>query len=70
MACVVETRLRIYGAHYSLLNNARIYPRNALFDMPHDVLEQIQRINMSTPFRLVQAFVPDMIDLPLKSSPP
>lgn len=61
VARAVEASLRLYGAPYGLLNNASIYPRHALLDMPPDVFERTLRINLTAPFRLVQAFGPGMI---------
>lgn len=53
---------RIFGAPDVLVNNAGIYPRHRLTDMPAADFDRIMRINLHAPFQLTQAVARQMIE--------
>lgn len=61
IAKAVEQTLAAYGAPYLLVNNASIYPRSTVIDMPVEDWERTLRINITAPFLIVRAFGPHML---------
>jgi NAD(P)-dependent dehydrogenase (short-subunit alcohol dehydrogenase family) len=61
IARAVDDAQKLYGAPYGLLNNASIYPRHSLLDMAPETFDRALQINLTAPFRLIQAFGPAMI---------
>lgn len=57
----VKTTRKTLGSAYCLINNASIYPRHDVLDMPLDVWERTFKVNITAPFRIAQALGPDMI---------
>lgn len=59
-AAVAATRAA-YGAPYCLINNASIFPRAPTLEMGLATWEKTFKVNITAPFRLSQAFAPDMM---------
>lgn len=57
----VEQTLAAYGTPYVLINNASVYPRKSVIDMPVGDWERALRINITAPFLIVRAFGPHML---------
>src|SRR5262249_36101396 len=57
----VATTLATYGVPYCIVNNASIYPRYSLIDMPPDAWERAFKVNITAPFLILRAFGPQMI---------
>lgn len=50
-----------YGGPYCVVNNASIYPRYSVLDMPLEVWEKTFKVNITAPFLISKAFAPHMI---------
>ncbi len=50
-----------YGAPYAIVNNASIYPRASLIDMPVATFEKTLKVNITAPMHILHAFGPDLI---------
>ncbi|HWG05524.1 MAG TPA: SDR family oxidoreductase [Beijerinckiaceae bacterium] len=59
-AAVAETLAR-YGTPYCVINNASIYPRYNVLDMPPEIWELTLKVNITAPFLIARAFAPKMI---------
>ena len=59
-AAVVETLGR-FGTPYCVINNASIYPRFSVIDMPPEIWERTLKVNITAPFLIARAFGPKMI---------
>jgi NAD(P)-dependent dehydrogenase (short-subunit alcohol dehydrogenase family) len=57
----VEQTLAAYGTPYVIVNNASVYPRFSVIDMPVEDWERALRINITAPFLIVRAFGPHML---------
>jgi NAD(P)-dependent dehydrogenase (short-subunit alcohol dehydrogenase family) len=57
----VKATLEAYGAPYCLINNASIYPRYSVLEMPLEVWEKTLKVNITAPFLIAKAFAPLMI---------
>jgi 2-hydroxycyclohexanecarboxyl-CoA dehydrogenase len=57
----VKATLEAYGAPYCLINNASIYPRYSVLEMPLEVWEKTLMVNITAPFLIAKAFAPLMI---------
>lgn len=57
----VKGTLDAYGSPYCLINNASIYPRHSVLEMPLEVWEKTLKINITAPFLIAKAFAPLMI---------
>ena len=57
----VEHTLAAYGTPYLIINNASIYPRASIVDMPVQDWERALRINITAPFLIAHAFGPHML---------
>lgn len=58
----VAATLDTYGAPYCIINNASIFPRAPIVDMPDEMFELALKVNITAPFRIVKAFGPQMIE--------
>lgn len=61
IAAVVEQTLVAYGTPYLVINNASIYPRASVIDMPVEDWERTLKVNITAPFLIVRAFGPRML---------
>ena len=59
-AAVADT-VAAYGTPYCIINNASIYPRASVIDMPPEVWERTLKVNITAPFLILRAFGPQMI---------
>lgn len=57
----VAATMAAYGVPYAIVNNASIYPRASLIDMPVATFEQTLKINITAPMHILRAFGPQMI---------
>jgi NAD(P)-dependent dehydrogenase (short-subunit alcohol dehydrogenase family) len=57
----VEQTLAAYCTPYVIVNNASVYPRFGVIDMPVEDWERALRINITAPFLIVRAFGPHML---------
>jgi NAD(P)-dependent dehydrogenase (short-subunit alcohol dehydrogenase family) len=57
----IAASLAAYGVPYAIVNNASIYPRASLIDMPVATFEQTLKINITAPMHILRAFGPQMI---------
>jgi NAD(P)-dependent dehydrogenase (short-subunit alcohol dehydrogenase family) len=61
IAAAVEQTLVAYGTPYLVINNASVYPRASVIDMPVEDWERTLRVNITAPFLIVRAFGPRML---------
>lgn len=61
ITAAVKATLETYGGPYCVVNNASIYPRYSVLDMPLEVWEKTLKINITAPMLIAQAFAPSMI---------
>jgi NAD(P)-dependent dehydrogenase (short-subunit alcohol dehydrogenase family) len=57
----VKATTEAYGGPYCVVNNASIYPRFNVLDMPLEVWEKTFKVNITAPFLISKAFAPHMI---------
>lgn len=57
----VKATVEAYGSPYAVVNNASIYPRFPVLDMPLDIWEKTFKVNITAPFQIAKAFAPAMI---------
>lgn len=57
----VKGTIEAYGTPYCVVNNASIYPRFNVIDMPLEVWEKTLKVNITAPFQIAKAFAPSMI---------
>jgi NAD(P)-dependent dehydrogenase (short-subunit alcohol dehydrogenase family) len=57
----IAASLKAYGVPYGIMNNASIYPRASLIDMPVATFEQTLKINITAPMHILHALGPQMI---------
>jgi NAD(P)-dependent dehydrogenase (short-subunit alcohol dehydrogenase family) len=60
-AAVAQT-LERYGVPYCVINNASIFPRGSVIDLPSEAWERTLRVNITAPFLIVKAFGPRMLE--------
>lgn len=58
----VKATLGTYGTPFCVINNASIYPRFSVIDMPAEVWDKTLRVNITAPFLICKAFGPPMIE--------
>jgi len=56
-----KATLAAYGTPYCVINNASIYPRACVLDMPLETWERTFRVNITAPWLIAKAFGPGMI---------
>ncbi len=61
IATAAERTLAIYGTPYCIINNASIYPRAPLIEMPPEAWERTLKVNIPAPFLILRTFGPKMI---------
>jgi Dehydrogenases with different specificities (related to short-chain alcohol dehydrogenases) len=57
----VRGTVEAFGSPYCVVNNASIYPRFSVLDMPLDVWEKTLKVNITAPMLIAKAFAPLMI---------
>lgn len=57
----VKATLDTYGGPYCLVNNASIFPRHSVLEMPLEVWEKTLKINITAPMVIAKSFAPLMI---------
>jgi 2-deoxy-D-gluconate 3-dehydrogenase len=55
-AAIIQSTIRTFGRVDILVNNAGIYPFQNAIDMPIDVWDKVQNVNIRGPFLMSQAF--------------
>ncbi len=59
-ACAGAT-LEAYGAPYCVINNASVFPRGEVVDLPLAAWELTLKVNLTAPFHILKLFGPRMI---------
>jgi 2-hydroxycyclohexanecarboxyl-CoA dehydrogenase len=57
----VKATVEAYGGPYCLVNNASIYPRYSILEMPLEIWEKTLKVNITAPMLIAKAFAPLMI---------
>jgi 2-hydroxycyclohexanecarboxyl-CoA dehydrogenase len=57
----VKATLAAFGTPYCIVNNASIFPRFSLIDMPPEVWERTLKVNLTAPYLILRAFGPHLI---------
>jgi NAD(P)-dependent dehydrogenase (short-subunit alcohol dehydrogenase family) len=56
-----ERTIAVYGTPYCIINNASIFPRAPLIEMPPEAWERTLKVNITAPFLILRTFGPKMI---------